>query len=99
MLKDLPPNIKYLGWMEHPQVLALYPSVKIGINLLYPTPSHRDSQPIKLYEYLAAGIPVIASDFPEFRELLEGCGVLVDPMHPSDRARDSRAFIRSDQAL
>ena len=58
VLKDLPPNIKWLGWMEHPQVLALYPSVKIGINLLYATPSHRNSQPIKLYEYLAAGIPV-----------------------------------------
>jgi glycosyltransferase involved in cell wall biosynthesis len=96
VLKDLPPNIKYLGWMEHPQVLALYPSVKIGINLLYPTPSHRDSQPIKLYEYLAAGIPVIASNFPEFSQLLEGCGVLVDPMDPAQIERAIRDLL-SDQ--
>jgi glycosyltransferase involved in cell wall biosynthesis len=96
VLKDLPPNIKWLGWMEHPQVLALYPSVKIGINLLYPTPSHRDSQPIKLYEYLAAGIPVIASNFPEFSELLEGCGVLVDPMDPAQIERAIRDLL-SDQ--
>jgi glycosyltransferase involved in cell wall biosynthesis len=96
VLKDLPPNIKYLGWMEHPQVLALYPSVKIGINLLYPTPSHRNSQPIKLYEYLAAGIPVIASDFPEFSELLEGCGVQVDSMDPAQIERAIRDLL-SDQ--
>jgi glycosyltransferase involved in cell wall biosynthesis len=97
VLSDLPPNIKWLGWKEHPQVLALYPSVKIGINLLYPTPSHRNSQPIKLYEYLAAGIPVIASDFPEFSELLEGCGVQVDPKDPAQIERAIRDLL-SDQA-
>jgi glycosyltransferase involved in cell wall biosynthesis len=97
ILKDLPPNIKWLGWMEHPQVLELYRSAKIGINLLYPTPSHRDSQPIKLYEYLAAGIPVIASNFPEFNELLEGCGVLVDPMDPAEIERAIRDLL-SDPA-
>ncbi len=79
ILKDLPANVKCFGWLEHPEVLKLYSSVKIGVNLLYPTPSHRNSQPIKLYEYQAAGIPVIASNFPEFRELLEGSGVQVDP--------------------
>ncbi|MGI8959166.1 MAG: glycosyltransferase family 4 protein [Bryobacteraceae bacterium] len=97
ILKDLPSNIKWLGWLEHPQVLALYPSVKIGINLLYPTPSHKNSQPIKLYEYLAAGIPVIASNFPEFNELLEGCGVQVDPKNPAEIERAIRDLL-SDPA-
>lgn len=83
ILSDLPPNVKWLGWMEHPEVLNLYRSAKVGMSTLHPIPSHKNSQPIKLYEYLAAGIPVIASNFPDFAELLEGCGVQVDPTDPA----------------
>ncbi|MGH9703732.1 MAG: glycosyltransferase, partial [Candidatus Acidiferrales bacterium] len=76
----LPANVKWLGWMAHTEVLKLYQHAKLGALLLYPTPSHRNSQPIKLYEYLAAGLPVIATDLPEFAASLEGCAVLVNPL-------------------
>ena len=79
LLGALPANVKWLGWKAPTEVLELYQYAKLGALLLYPTPSHRHSLPIKLYEYLAAGLPVIATDMPELADSLEGCGILVNP--------------------
>ncbi len=46
--------------------------------------NHYYSLPNKLYEYMMAAVPVIASDFPELSRVIEatGCGITVDPESP-----------------
>jgi glycosyltransferase involved in cell wall biosynthesis len=77
-------RVTFLGWQSRKNVWALLGQAKLGLALLHPTPNHIKSQPNKLFEYMAAGIPVIASNFPLWKEIVEdnGCGLLIDPLDP-----------------
>lgn len=72
------------GWLQREQVVEVLAETRVGIVTLHPTPKYLDSYPTKLFEYVSAGLPVIASDFPQWRRLVEEaqCGVLVDPLDP-----------------
>lgn len=77
-------SVDYLGMLDRQQVRALLGSSRAGLVTLHPTNSYLHSYPVKMYEYMAASLPFIASDFPLWREILEGaeCAIFVDPQKP-----------------
>jgi glycosyltransferase involved in cell wall biosynthesis len=77
-------RVEFTGWADRAQVAHILGRARAGMMTLHPTPNHIDSEPNKLFEYMAAGIPVIVSDFPRWREVVDtvGCGLLVDPSDP-----------------
>ena len=91
------PRVVAAGWLDRSGVDALLSRCRAGVVTLLPTPNFVTSQPIKLFEYMAAGLPVIASEFPLWREIVEGdrCGILVDPGDPSAIA-EAISFLTSD---
>jgi glycosyltransferase involved in cell wall biosynthesis len=97
ILSSLPPNVKWLGWMDHGQALKLHQQAKVGVVLLHATPSHRNALPIKLFEYFGAGLPVVASNYPEMVALVGDCGFCVDP-HDVAAVRIAIVKILSDPA-
>ncbi len=74
------------GFLNRTQVAELLSGSIAGMVILHPTKSYQYSYPIKLFEYMAAGIPFIASDFPVWRNLVQGveCGLFVNPKDPED---------------
>jgi glycosyltransferase involved in cell wall biosynthesis len=74
-------RVAYRGHQDRAGVRSILAESRAGLVLFRPLQSYIESQPIKLFEYMAAGIPVIAADFPRFREVVEAnrCGICVPP--------------------
>jgi glycosyltransferase involved in cell wall biosynthesis len=72
-------------------------SADVMLMAIQPTTlNHRYTTPQKLWEAIAAGIPVVASDLPGMAAVVEevGCGVLCDPTDPRSIADAISAVLR-----
>ena len=76
-------HVDALGFVDREGVRATMARSMAGMVLFHPEPNHIDAQPNKMFEYMSAGIPVIASNFPLWKEIVEGaeCGICVDPLN------------------
>jgi glycosyltransferase involved in cell wall biosynthesis len=76
--------VRYHGWMPYSELPQRMSTAQAGIVCFLPEPNNVNSGPTKLFEYMALGLPVVASHFPMWREVVEGnrCGLCVDPTDP-----------------
>lgn len=77
-------QVDFLGFLDREGIAEVLRRARAGLVTLHPVPNYLDALPVKMFEYMAAGVPVIASDFPLWRAIVEGaaCGVCVDPLDP-----------------
>lgn len=78
-------RVNELGFLSRTGVRDVLGRSMVGLVTLYPMPAYKDALPVKMFEYMSAGLPVVASDFPLWREIVEGndCGICVDPLDPA----------------
>jgi len=74
-------GLRFEGLLPNPDALESVARASVGLSPLRDIPNFRHSQPTKILEYLALGIPVVASDLPGTRSMVDGLeGVfLVEP--------------------
>lgn len=77
-------RVEELGMLSRDKVRNLLAASVAGLVLFHPVANNIRAQPNKMFEYMSAGLPIIASDFPLWREIVEGnaCGLLVNPFDP-----------------
>jgi glycosyltransferase involved in cell wall biosynthesis len=78
------PRVRRLAHQDRQGVRTLMANSMAGLVTLHASPNYRDALPVKMFEYMAAGIAVIASGIPLWRGIVEKsrCGVCVDPTDP-----------------
>ena len=77
-------HVEELGQLNRKEVAQTLARAMAGLVLFHPEPNHINAQPNKMFEYMSAGIPVIASNFPRWKQVLEShlCGICIEPMNP-----------------
>ncbi|WP_203568878.1 glycosyltransferase [Aestuariimicrobium ganziense] len=105
-------SITHVGVVSPQEIPGKLATAAVGLVFLMPLPNYLESLPTKLFEYMAAGIPFIASDFPYWRQMLDqfDAGVFVDTTTPeapsaalnallSDQERRHQMGIRGRRAI
>lgn len=83
------------AWLPFARIVEAYREPwTAGLAVMPDSPHYRDKELTKFFEYMAAGLPVIASDFPVWRELFAstGAGICVDPADPQAIVEAVRAL-------
>jgi glycosyltransferase involved in cell wall biosynthesis len=82
-------HVALLGWRESPELAAYYQHCHLGLLPFRDTPHIRLTLANKLFDYMAAGLPVVAVDVPPMRRILDetGAGLLYPPGDTAALAR------------
>ena len=93
-------RVRYAGRLGREGVAALLARAKVGVIPLQPIANYVDAYPVKLFEYFAAGLPVVATDVPRWRAVLEAhdCGVCVPYGAPEHLGAAIEALLDDDDA-
>ena len=82
-LESLPgwKKTEYFGIANRDQVSDIYSNSCLGVVILKGLQRYQRSLPVKMFEYMIAGLPIVCSDFSLWKEMVEknNCGICVDP--------------------
>jgi len=96
-MKALPAwkNVIEYGQLSRKEVAEIMSKSICGAVTFLPIPNHCNAQPNKMFEYMSASLPVLCSDFPLWKEIIEGnkCGICVDPENPASIAEGIKKIV------
>ncbi len=79
-------NVILHDFVNYSEISKFYNQSKIGLVTLFDIPTYRVSMPIKIFEYMAFGLPIIGSNFGIIASYIdnEDIGIKIDPQSPEE---------------
>jgi len=92
-------DVQLLGYLQPYKAWSLIRSSHLGIAILHPTPNYYQSYPTKMFEYMALGLPVVASNFPLYRQVIDNChcGLTANPLNPEEVANAISTILKDPE--
>lgn len=96
---NLKENIRFIGKVPHNEVESFIRKSKIGVVTLLPLPKYYKNIPIKQFEYMSCGIPVIGSNLPPIEKFINSynSGIIVNPEKPEEIAQAMVTLLEDDK--
>jgi len=90
-----------LGYVPHTELYFHLSTADIGLVCFRPVKRYQEALFIKLFEYMAAGLPVVISAFPLWKEFVDKnrCGMTVDSRKPEEIARKVEFLLQDPQLM
>ncbi len=91
-------QVELAGWVPHTEIANYLSVARIGLILYQPTPKWHKNIPIKQFEFMAHGVPIVASDLPPISQYVGqvGAGKLVDGTSPRAAADAVSRLLRNE---
>jgi glycosyltransferase involved in cell wall biosynthesis len=88
-------RVRYLGKIYRNEMIEIMSKATAALVLYSTNPNNFDLRSNRFYESLAAGLPVITSNFPKWQEVVEknNIGICVDPSNPKQIATAIEFFL------
>jgi glycosyltransferase involved in cell wall biosynthesis len=92
-------QVQFVAWVPYEEKERLSCQASMGVITYLPGSNNMSCLPNKLFDYMLVGLPVIASRFGLYRDVVEPsrCGLLVDPTRPEEIARAMEYLIEHPQ--
>ena len=90
-------KVDNLGWLNREDIQTVLGHSFAGLVTLHPIENYKDALPVKMFEYMASGIPVIASNITLWKDIVIGdeCGICVDP-YSSKEISDAMNYLANN---
>ena len=92
-------DIEYVGIVSHELIDSYLSKASIGLCMLYPIDTYKESYPIKVFEYMQNGLPVLMSNFGMWNELFGDVCEYADPLNPSAIAEKIKSMLGNSSRL
>ncbi|MCD9019067.1 glycosyltransferase family 4 protein [Parachryseolinea silvisoli] len=81
-------TVRFLEWLSFDAMVEVLFASRVGIIIPNPIERYKTNYPVKMFEFMAAGLPVIASSAGESAAFIKeaDAGILVDPLNVQEVA-------------